>query len=241
MNTFLILAGIGLLVVALIVLRRKFPDKTHDALAALTDALHNNSAVTRSNTSTVGMAPAPQPAGMSPEQVLEMMRRAVADDRAKRDAGAPMPEPHPLPVTPADPVKPRNPLSNAPAGYPDEQDGYPLFYAIGGDGKPVGAGKLVYDGNPFDTVEQIATYKAAVAMRAMNLAAYQAPAFIGTLPMASLTAADWCYIDSRADLPWSALLSGDADIFRAMTVHFYYSDLAGFNPSTYAGPLKAFG
>jgi hypothetical protein len=73
-----------------------------------------------------------------------------------------------------------NPYSNAPEGYPDVSDsGYPLRYLLQADptdptgrrsvpvpGMPV---YLVYDGNPFNTVEEIERYKRAVERHDENL------------------------------------------------------------------------
>lgn len=143
-------------------------------------------------------------------------------------------DPVPLPVTPA-----RNPQSNAPAGFPDTSPGgYPLWYALGGDGKPVGSARMIYDGNTFGTDSEIASYRVAVAQRNLNLAAYQAPAFVGTIAMSSLSLADWCYIDALGSVNWNAVLAGDADVFRAKTIEAYYNGLASFDPASYTGPLK---
>lgn len=49
--------------------------------------------------------------------------------------------------------------SNAPEGYPLRSPAnYPLSYAIGGDGKPVGAARVLFNGNTFADDAAVALY-----------------------------------------------------------------------------------
>lgn len=62
-------------------------------------------------------------------------------------------------------------LSNAPAGYPDSKDGFPLIYAIGGDGKPVPGWepRLYYDSQTFANSAEIKDYIIRVKARVEEL------------------------------------------------------------------------
>ncbi len=93
--------------------------------------------------------------------------------------------------------------SNAPEGYPARSPAeYPLSYAIGGDGKPVGEAMVVFNGNTFKDDAQIETYILAVAARDAALkkweAAFNAQEYGGPVSAASLSQNDraWLYVKS---------------------------------------------
>lgn len=140
--------------------------------------------------------------------------------------------------------------SNAPEGYPTRSHGgYPLIYAIGGDGKPVGDPRLLYDAQTFANEDEIAGYKVAVAARDEALA--QAPAddaskYIGHINPDDMGLYDWAFYQKRG----LHFAPGDYAIF---TKHPIIRDPAGGrvlqNPegelaavdiSAYGGPLAQF-
>jgi len=64
--------------------------------------------------------------------------------------------------------------SNAPAGLPRRSAaGYPLIYAIGGDGQAVGAPRVSFNGVTHDNDAAILTYVEAMKTRDTNLAEWQ--------------------------------------------------------------------
>lgn len=83
----------------------------------------------------------------------------------------------------------KNRLSNAPEGYADELYGFPTFYPIGGDGKPVGAPYLVFDGQNFKDLKELNSYKKRLAERNQE-EVYDVPC-TGTLNPEDLTVEDW--------------------------------------------------
>lgn len=67
--------------------------------------------------------------------------------------------------------------SNAPEGYPEYQDGFPLMYPINGEGKVVGNPRLIYDSQTFANKAEIRDYMVRVEARKSELqkvAEYQA-------------------------------------------------------------------
>jgi hypothetical protein len=94
--------------------------------------------------------------------------------------------------------------SNAPEGFPSRsKDGYPLFYAIGDGGKPVGSPGVVFNGKTFDSDADIIKYIAAVAARDEELAEwrrqFEAMYYQGPVLAASLSQNDraWLYVMSQ--------------------------------------------
>ena len=132
---------------------------------------------------------------------------------------------------PADPKNPNRKFvifdpSNAPDGYParDAKD-YPLFYAIGGDGKPVGNPVLVFNGRSFDSEDDIIKYLASVVQRDANLAEWQrqfnAQVWKGPVEAASLSQNDraWLYVMSHIFRDEQVKVAGkiiNGDLFRTV-------------------------
>jgi len=93
--------------------------------------------------------------------------------------------------------------SNAPEGFPARsKEGYPLFYGIGGDGKPVGSPRVVFDGKTFESDAHIVKYIAAAAARDEALAEwrrqFEAQYYQGPVLAASMSQNDraWFYVMS---------------------------------------------
>jgi hypothetical protein len=54
-------------------------------------------------------------------------------------------------------------LSNAPEGYPKtNREGYDLFYPIGGDGKPAGRARIMFDGQTMEDMKEVREYQRRV-------------------------------------------------------------------------------
>jgi len=117
------------------------------------------------------------------------------------------PAPAPAPVAPPVAIVPRKPgASNAPPGYPTHSDdGYPLIYGIGGDGKPVGDPRLLHRGQTFASVAEIVDYEIRVANPG---APTQDPPYKGPLNPDLLDQLDWAWHFQNADK-----LPGDHDLF----------------------------
>ena len=84
------------------------------------------------------------------------------------------------------------PLSNAPEGFPDNLHGYPTFYPLGGDGKPVGAPYLIFDGQNFKDLKELNSYKKRLAELAEALVdqTFDTPC-TGNIDPVELTTEDW--------------------------------------------------
>lgn len=131
----------------------------------------------------------------------------------------------------------KNPFSNAPEGFPDTFAGYPLFYAIGGDGKPVGKPKLVYNGNSFDSPKEVAAYKKAVEARDEaldNLAEFVRTD--GKFEFDQLSNEDWCYYGNHPEV-WG-LVNGKASQFNEKLEYVFYNLQASFNEAAYKGLFR---
>jgi hypothetical protein len=94
--------------------------------------------------------------------------------------------------------------SNAPEGYPARSpESFPLFYAIGGDGKPVGQPRVSFNGVTLDNDAAVPAYLAAARQRDANIdawvVAFHAERFHGPIVAASLSQNDraWLYAMSQ--------------------------------------------
>jgi len=124
-----------------------------------------------------------------------------------------------------------NQYSNAPAGYPDTSySGYPLFYPIGGDGKPAGPPRLWFEGQTFADEDEIEVYKRRNKRRDENLAAWQKAydeeVHHGYFPATSITQEEGWHLRQlsmqKGDSIWYVACSGlNVDINRNKNDAFY--------------------
>ena len=124
-----------------------------------------------------------------------------------------------------------NPFSNSPPGYPDTSDsGYPLFWAIGGDGLPVGVPRLVYDGQTFADEAEVESYKVRARARDGNLEswrkAWEAEVHTGFFPATTITQEEGWHLRqlayTRGNSIWYVACSGsNVDINRVRNASYY--------------------
>ena len=129
-----------------------------------------------------------------------------------------------------------NPFSNAPPGYPDTtDDGYALFYPIGGDGLPAGFPMLRYDGQSFADREEIENYKRRAKARDENLEnwrkAWEAQIHTGLFPAESITQEEAWHLrqlsHTRGDSIWYFACSGSNVAINRLKNDSFYSPAPG--------------
>jgi hypothetical protein len=125
-----------------------------------------------------------------------------------------------------------NPFSNAPAGFPDTSDsGYAYWYAIGGDGLPVGVPRLVYDGSTFADEVEIELYQKRSKARDENLEAWRqawdAEQHNGLFPATSITQEEAWHLRqlsmTRGDSIWYFACSGSNRDINALKNQSFYN------------------
>lgn len=140
----------------------------------------------------------------------------------------------------------KNPYSNTPDWrlWSDlTPDGLPIFYALGGDGKPTnnGANYSVYFDGTYMPPDEVATYRARLAQHDANLKAQSGDVtYHGTVNPASMTDGNWAFYAANPAL-WAkndAVFSGTlSEVNAALGLWFTNGNK---NAAPEAGPLQAF-
>lgn len=144
---------------------------------------------------------------------------------------------------PVPPAPPRDPRSNAPPGYPDRDPSglYPLWYALDGSGLPIGAPRLIYDGQTFANAAEVQSYVWALADRNGQPAPEDVGGW-GPHPFATLADADFAYIAYLSNHRNDTMLANKVVSGSPAQLDYAKSRgealRIGFDPAAYAGPLK---